>query len=63
VNSNYKERINLMEEFRAIFLDVEVAYLTGDSKVIGEKWFNHLRHKKWTPFRIRVKHKKTLRIQ
>jgi hypothetical protein len=55
-NSNYKERIELMTQFRAIFPEVEVDCLTGDREFIGEKWFNHLLKQIWTPFRIRIKH-------
>jgi hypothetical protein len=33
-NSNYKERINLLQEFREIFPEVVVDYITGDREFI-----------------------------
>jgi hypothetical protein len=34
-NSNYKERITLLEEFREIFSEVAVDYITGDREFIS----------------------------
>jgi hypothetical protein len=59
-NSNYEERIHLLERFRAIFPDVQVDCLTGDREFIGEKWFNYLINQTWTPFRLRLKHNSRL---
>jgi hypothetical protein len=55
-NSNYEERIKLLEEFRSIFPDVAVDCLTGDREFVGGKWFDYLLNQTWTPFRLRVKH-------
>ena len=55
-NSNYKERITLLEEFREIFPEVSVAYITGDREFIGEDWFDHLLNQTLMPFRIRIRH-------
>jgi Transposase DDE domain len=55
-NSNYKERIQLLERFREIFPDVQVGCLTGDREFIGNKWFDYLLNQTWTPFRLRIKH-------
>jgi hypothetical protein len=35
-NSNYKERITLLEEFREIFPEVTVDYLTGDRELLDD---------------------------
>jgi Transposase DDE domain len=59
-NSNYTERIQLLEEFRTIFPDVEVDCLTGDREFIGSQWFDYLLNKIWTPFRLRIKHNNRL---
>jgi hypothetical protein len=55
-NSNYKERIALLEEFRAIFPDVEVEYITADREFIGADWFDYLLNQTLMPFRIRIRH-------
>jgi Transposase DDE domain len=55
-NSNYAERIELLEEFRAIFPEVEVDCLTGDREFVGEKWFNYLLNQTFTAFRLRIRH-------
>jgi hypothetical protein len=52
-NSNYKERINLLQEFREIFPEVVVDYITGDREFIGEDWFDYLRGQTLMPFRLR----------
>jgi hypothetical protein len=41
-NSNHIERKELLEEFREIFADVKVEYITADREFIGEKWFEDL---------------------
>jgi hypothetical protein len=59
-NSNYKERIKLLQEFREIFPDVEVNYVTGDREFIGEDWFDYLLNERFMPFRIRIRHSDNL---
>jgi hypothetical protein len=51
-NSNYAERIELLEEFRAIFPEVKVDCLTGDRELVGEKWFNYLLDDKSNGFNL-----------
>jgi hypothetical protein len=51
-NSNYAERIELLEEFRAICPEVQVDCLTGDREFVEEKWFNYLLNQTFTPFRF-----------
>jgi hypothetical protein len=55
-NSNYKERIALIEEFREIFPEVEVDCITADREFIGEDWFSYLLNQVSMPFRIRIRH-------
>ena len=54
-NSNYKERITLIEEFREIFPDAKVDYITGDREFIGENWFDYLLNQTLMKFRIRIR--------
>ena len=53
-NSNTKERIQLIEQFLAIFGSFRIQYLTADREFIGEAWFQYLitNHIK---FRLRIK--------
>jgi hypothetical protein len=55
-NSNYKEHITLLEEFREIFPEVAVDYITGDREFIGEDWFDYLLNQTLMPFRLRIRH-------
>jgi hypothetical protein len=54
-NSNTQERIELLEEFFALFPDVEVAYLTADREFIGTHWFEYLLEQRRVEFRIRIR--------
>jgi hypothetical protein len=53
-NSNTKERIELIEQFLAIFGSYKIEYLVADREFIGEEWFRYLiRH--GIKFRLRIK--------
>ena len=53
-NSNTKERIQLIEQFLAIFGSHKIQYLTADREFIGEEWFRYL-IKQNIKFRLRIK--------
>lgn len=56
-NSNTAERIDLMEQFYALFPTVELRCITTDREFIGGPWFSYLLlalgDKLKTPFRAR----------
>lgn len=58
-NSNYAERVALMERFYELFPDVQVRCLTADREFVGGEWFGYLlyapRPQMLTPFRIRIR--------
>lgn len=58
-NSNYYERVALMERFYELFPDVQVRCLTADREFIGGDWFGYLLcaplPPMLTPFRIRIR--------
>ena len=54
-NSNSDERMDLFDKFRAIFPDVEIAYLCGDREFIGKEWLTYLMIDPIIPFRLRIK--------
>jgi hypothetical protein len=54
-NSNSAERMDLFDKFRAIFPDVEIAYLCGDREFIGKEWLTYLMIDPIIPFRLRIK--------
>jgi hypothetical protein len=53
-NSNTQERIQLIEQFLAIFGSHKIQYLTADREFIGEAWFRYL-IKQHIQFRLRIK--------
>ena len=58
-NSNYQERLDLMERFYALFPGVQVRCLTADREFIGGDWLSYLlcapSPQMLTPFRIRIR--------
>jgi len=54
-NSNSDERMDLVDRFREIFPDAEVAYLCGDREFIGKEWLTYLMLEPTIPFRLRIK--------
>jgi len=52
-NSNTKERIELIDQFLAIFGSYKIQYLTADREFIGEAWFKYLIHHR-IEFRLRI---------
>ena len=55
-NSNTKERIQLIDQFLAIFGSRKIKYLVADREFIGEEWFRYL-IKHHIKFRLRIKKK------
>ena len=53
-NSNTKERIELIDQFLAIFGSYKIQYLAADREFIGEVWFRYLIDHK-IKFRLRIK--------
>jgi hypothetical protein len=53
-NSNTKERIQLIDQFLAIFGSHKIKYLVADREFIGEEWFRYL-IKHHIKFRLRIK--------
>lgn len=53
-NSNFKERIDLLQLFIKIFGSKKILFLTGDREFIGKKWIDFLMKEK-IPFFIRIK--------
>jgi len=53
-NSNYKNRIEIMEKFINIFGKKKIKALLADREFIGKEWFNYLK-KENIPFIIRVR--------
>ena len=54
-NSNGDERMDLLDQFYAIFPDAHVAYLTGDREFVGKQWFSYLLIEPTIPFRLRIR--------
>lgn len=54
-NSNTDERIELLEEFFAVFPDAEVDYITADREFLGQNWFEYLLEQVYLEFRIRIR--------
>jgi hypothetical protein len=50
-----EERILLMEDFRYLFPDINVAALTADREFVGTDWFEYLLDEGKMPFRIRIR--------
>ena len=53
-NSNFKERIDLLQLFIKTFGSKKILFLTGDREFIGKKWVDFLMQEK-IPFFIRIK--------
>lgn len=54
-NSNSDERMDLLDRFRQIFPDAEIAYLSGDCEYVGKQWLTYLLIKPVISFRLRIK--------
>ncbi len=54
-NSNSDERMDLIDKFREVFPDAEIAYLCGDREFIGKEWLTYLMLEPTIPFRLRIK--------
>jgi hypothetical protein len=54
-NSNSDERMDLLDRFREIFPDAEIAYLCGDREFVGKEWLTYLMLEPVIPFRLRIK--------
>ena len=62
-NSNSDERMDLLDRFRQIFPDAEIAYLSGDREFvlkdtathIGKQWLTYLLIEPVISFRLRIK--------
>lgn len=54
-NSNSNERMDLLDRFREVFPDTEVAYICGDREFVGKQWLTYLLIEPTIPFRIRIR--------
>jgi hypothetical protein len=54
-NSNSDERMDLLDRFRQIFPDAEIAYLSGDREFVGKQWLTYLLIEPVISFRLRIK--------
>ncbi len=54
-NSNSDERMDLLDRFREVFPDAEIAYICGDREFIGQQWLTYLMIDPIIPFRIRIR--------
>jgi hypothetical protein len=54
-NSNSDERMDLIDKFREVFPDAEIAYICGDREFIGKEWLTYLMLEPTIPFRLRIK--------
>jgi hypothetical protein len=54
-NSNSNERMDLLDRFREVFPDAEIAYLCGDREFIGQEWLTYLMINPIIPNRIRIR--------
>ena len=54
-NSNSDERMDLLDKFRDIFPDANIAYLCGGREFIGKEWLTYLMLEPIIPFRLRIK--------
>lgn len=54
-NSNSDERMDLLDRFRQIFPDAEIAYLSGDREFVGKQWLTYLLIEPIISFRLRIK--------
>jgi len=54
-NSNTDERIDLMQEFLALFPERKIAFLTTDREFVGKDWLGYLLQRPKTPIRARIR--------
>jgi hypothetical protein len=54
-NSNSDERIDLMQEFYALFPERQLAFLATDREFIGQDWLSYLLQRPKTPIRARIR--------
>lgn len=59
-NSNTQERIDLIEQFLAVFPSAEIAYLAADREFLGQDWFRYLLRYPSIAFRIRIRESEKL---
>jgi Transposase DDE domain len=59
-NSHQGERIDLLDDFLAVFPEVQVAYVTGDREFLGHLWVDYLNNTRHLPLRIRIRHSEKL---
>lgn len=59
-NSNTQERIDLIEQFLAVFPSAEIAYLAADREFLGQAWFRYLLRYPGIAFRIRIRESEQL---
>jgi hypothetical protein len=53
-NSNTDERIDLMQEFYALFPEHQLVFLATDREFIGQDWLSYLLQRPKTPIRDRI---------
>ena len=41
-NSDSDERMDLLDRFKQIFPDAQIAYVTGDREFVGKQWLTYL---------------------
>lgn len=54
-NSNTDERIDLMQEFFALFPERKIAFLATDREFVGKDWLGYLLQRPKTPIRARIR--------
>lgn len=54
-NSNSDERMDLLDRFREVFPEAEVAYIWGDREFICREWLTYLLIEPMISFRIRIR--------
>ena len=55
-NSDSDERMDLLERFKQIFPDAQIAYVTGDREFVGKQWLTYLLIEPVIRFRLRIGH-------
>jgi hypothetical protein len=61
-NSNYKNRIYILERFIKVFKKEKIKILVADREFIGKQWFKWL-EKESIPFAIRIMNNKNARVK
>lgn len=54
-NSNTDERIDLMQEFFALFPGRQIAFVATDREFVGKEWLGYLLQRPKTPIRARIR--------